>query len=113
VASRGGIEFVMPQWDRMKLVFLAITLIFTGCDTVTITQGTSISAEELEQFFRKHQIDNNMPVALKKRSLGDGYLATIHGYPDNLSVCMQLIEPYNKNPKMSDIPGTYFCEELR
>jgi hypothetical protein len=34
-------------------------------------------------------------------------------YPSNLSVCEQLIEPYNKDQSKSALPGEYFCEELR
>ena len=78
-----------------------------------MTRGESISAFALEQFFRKHQIDGNYAVALKKRSLGESYLATIHGYPDNLSVCQLLIELYNNDPGLSVVGGEYFCETLR
>jgi hypothetical protein len=53
-------------------------------------------------------------VALKKRTLGGvAYLATIHGFPNNRSVCEEIIAPYNKDPSLSVIPGEYFCEELR
>ncbi len=75
--------------------------------------GDSITSEELEQMLRKHKINGYHAVALKKRSVVDAYLATIHGYPDNLGVCMQIIEPYNKNSDLSAIPGTYYCEELK
>jgi hypothetical protein len=44
---------------------------------------------------------------------GSAYLATIHGYPNNRSVCEQIIAPYNKDAALSVIPGEYFCEELR
>ena len=47
-------------------------------------------------------------------TLGDvAYLATIHGYPNNLSVCKELIAPYNKDSSKSVIAGEYYCEELR
>ena len=86
--------------------------VLAGCGKLTITNGDSITATELESFFRKHKIDNNYAVALKKRSTSDAYLATIHGYPDNLSVCKSLIEPYNKDLSLSVISGNYYCEEL-
>ena len=42
-------------------------------------------------------VDGHYAVAIKKRSLGgESYLATVHGYPTNLSVCEQLIAPYNQ-----------------
>jgi len=89
------------------LLMLSIILILTGCGKTTLTE------EKLESFFRKHKVGSDYPVALKKRSIAESYLATIHGYPDNLSVCEQIIEPYNKNQKLSDIEGEYYCEVLR
>ena len=96
------------------IVTIAIAVIITGCNQVTVTTGNSVSEEELETFFRKHRVGNNRAVALKKNSLGSiSYLATIHGYTNNLSVCNEVIAPYNKDATLSTIPGTYFCEELR
>ena len=43
---------------------------------------------------------------------GTDHLITIHGYADDLSVCMQLIEPYNKDPSLSTLPGAYSCVPL-
>ena len=96
------------------VLVIALALFIVGCNKLTITTGKSISDKELEQFFRKHQVDDNYAVALKKKSLDvTSYLATIHGYPNNLSVCSELIVPYNKDASLSTMPGTYFCEELR
>jgi hypothetical protein len=76
--------------------------------------GDSITNEQLESFFRAHKVEGNHVVALKKRSLGAvSYLATIHGYPDNRSVCEELVVPYNKGSSASVISGDYYCEELR
>lgn len=51
--------------------------------------------------------------ALVKDSLGGtAWLATIHGYPDNGSVCAELIEPYNRDPELSTVPGVYRCDEI-
>ena len=98
----------------MRILLIAgIILMPSGCEKITITSGDSITTEKLENFFRKHKVDGNYPVALKKRSIAESYLATIHGYPDNLSVCKQIIEPYNKDPKLSTIEGDYYCEVLR
>jgi hypothetical protein len=88
-------------------LMLSIILMLTGCGKTTLTE------EGLESFFREHKVGSDYPVALKKHSITESYLATIHGYPDNLSVCEQVIEPYNKNQKLSDIEGTYYCEVLR
>jgi len=101
--------------ETMKKVLLITALVMiAGCNQVTITTGDSISEAELEQFFKKHKVGRNHAVALKKKSVGGmSYLATIHGYPNNLSVCNELIAPYNKDASLSTIPGIYFCEELR
>jgi len=87
-------------------LILSIALLLSGC-------GKTLTEEELESFFRKHKIEGSYPVALKKRSVADAYLATIHGYPDNLSVCKEIIEPYNKNQELSTVEGEYYCEVLR
>lgn len=58
-------------------------------------------------------MDGNTVAAIKKRSFAQSYLATVHGYPNNMSVCEELIEPYNKDPSLSGVPGEYYCEELR
>ena len=98
----------------MKAVLLiAAAVAMSGCSPISITHGTSIASPDLEQFFHKHMIDGNYAVALKKRSFVVSYLATIHGYSDNLSVCEQLIEPYNKDASLSILSGEYYCEELR
>ncbi|SMM98462.1 hypothetical protein SPONN_2403 [uncultured Candidatus Thioglobus sp.] len=97
-----------------KIVIIVSILLLSGCTDVSIVSGESIESKELEDFFRKHKIDENYPVALKKHSLGgESYLVTIHGYPNNLSVCQQFIEPYNKGSETSMIAGTYFCSVLR
>jgi hypothetical protein len=76
--------------------------------------GDSITNEQLEGFFRAHKVEGKSVVALKKRSLGvTSYLATIHGYPDNLSVCEEVAAPYDKDSSTSVISGEYYCEELR
>jgi len=89
-----------------------VVLLVAGCAGGAF--GDSISEVELEKFFRARKVEGNHVVALKKRSVGVvAYLATIHGFPDNQSVCEELIAPYNKDESMSTIGGDYFCEELR
>ena len=92
--------------------FLTITL--QGCNALSVTVGDSIKDNELEEFFKKHTVNGNRAVALKKRSLGGvSYLATIHGYRTNHSVCEEIIAPYNKDSSKSVIGGEYFCEDLK
>lgn len=49
---------------------------------------------------------------MKDTSVGPAWLATIHGYPSNLSVCEELIAPYNEDPELSVIGGSYYCEAI-
>jgi hypothetical protein len=101
-----------PTVSLLGLV-IAVTLLM-GCDQVTVATGDTVTSSEVEAFFRKHKVDGTHAVAMKKRSMGgEGYLATVHGYPNNRSVCEEIIEPYNKDASLSVIPGQYFCEELR
>jgi hypothetical protein len=96
-----------------RIMTLALVAMAAGCGPVSVTFGDSVTAAEVEQFFRKHRVDRIPAAALKKRSVGVQYLATVHGYPNNLSVCNEIIAPYNRDSSLSTIPGTYFCEELR
>ena len=43
---------------------------------------------------------------------GTDHLMTIYGYAYDLAICMQLIEPYNRGPSLSVIPGVYSCVPL-
>lgn len=93
---------------------IAFVAMLAGCTPGTMTLGDSITNEQLESFFRAHRVEGNHAVALKKRSVGlVSYLATVHGYPNNRSVCEELVAPYNRDSSESTIPGEYYCEELR
>jgi hypothetical protein len=68
---------------------------------------------ELVKTYQGKPAGTSRAYALHKQTVGGpAWLATIHGYPDNKTVCEQLIEPYNSGEMPSDLPGTYFCEEL-
>ena len=84
---------------------------------LTVPNG-DLSDEELESFLRSHTISGNHAVAIKKRTtLGSqvavSFLATIHGYPSNLSVCENLATEQNADQSLSVLPGVYYCEVLR
>jgi len=97
----------------MKCAMLRILgLSAVGCSVGPFDK--SLTEERLEAFFRGRTVQGKAVVALKKRTGGlDAYLATIHGYPNNLCVCEELVKPYNTGASMSTLPGQYFCEELR
>jgi hypothetical protein len=66
--------------------------------------------EDVREFFATHKIGNSPDYAIVKN--GTDYLAVIYGMADDLSVCMDLIKPYNKDPSLSTFSGTYSCVPL-
>lgn len=92
----------------MKKIIIIFFIIFsTGCSTTTAREA---SQEDLQEFFRTHRIDKSIDYAIMKN--GTDHLATIHGYADDKSVCLELIKPYNEDPSLSSLPGTYTCVPL-
>ena len=76
----------------------------TGCSVRQADQS------DVQRFFSKHKIGSSADYAVMKN--GDDHLMTIHGYVDDYSTCMDLIEPYNRDPALTVVPGTYSCERL-
>jgi hypothetical protein len=98
----------------MKAIFLVLFALSLGCNHDSVPKQGSISSKALEEFFRDHKIEGNFPAAIKKRNdFGISYIATVHGYPNNMLVAQDIVNVFNKNPSLSAIPGTYYCEELR
>lgn len=102
-----------------KLICVMTVLFLMGCDVSSPSVNKkNLSEDDLESFFRGKTISGNYAAAIKLRFTlplpGVAYIGTIHGYPNNLTVCEELIEPYNADPTLTVIPGgAYFCEELR
>lgn len=101
-----------------KVRALYVLFLITVFYIPTTAYSKDLTEEEVESFFRKNTISGNYAAAMKIRFTvpvpGVAYLGTIHGYPDNLSVCEELIAPYNMDPSLTTIPGsTYYCELLR
>lgn len=101
-----------------KIIMVFAFLSLAGCEPILSSGGGNLTEEELDGFFRKHTISGNHAAAIKLRFTipqpGTSYLGTIHGYPNNLAVCEELIAPYNEDPSLTTIPGsTYYCEVLR
>ena len=95
----------------MRYFFLLSAIILSGCDN---SPGTLEDFnDDLLRTLQNKPTDLGKPAMLMKSGSAEGdWLATIHGYPNNLEVCEQLIEPYNSDPSMSVIPGQYFCREV-
>lgn len=90
----------------MKKIILILlsALTLNGCSNKPADQ------EDLKQFFSNHKIGSSPDYAIVKN--GNDYLATIHGYMDDLTVCLDLIKPLNENPDTSVVPGMYTCVPL-
>lgn len=96
------------------VVMLALAAMLIGCSQVGILADHNLSEAQLKSFFRHHTISGHPAVALEKRSMGGvSYLMTIHGYPNSLKVCQEIVRRYNENPSLSVIPGHYYCEVLK
>lgn len=66
----------------------------------------------LAETYSRKPSDYSVAYKLMKRGAANSWLATIHGYPDNGAVCEELIEPYNNDPSLSVMSGTYYCEAI-
>ena len=98
----------------MRRAILLIPILAATTLLLALGWGGDLSSSDVEEFFRGHKVDGYYAVAIKKRSpAGVIYLSTVHGFPTNMSVCEDLIVPYNKDPSLSVLGGEYFCEELR
>lgn len=49
---------------------------------------------------------------MKESPTGEDWLLTVHGLPDNKAVCDEIVEPYNSDPSLSAMSGTYICVEI-
>lgn len=94
----------MKPWQRTGLIIIGLTAAIAACGVQDSDQ------DDVQRFFAGHKIGTSPDYAVMKN--GTDHLMTIHGYADDLSVCMQLIEPYNKDPSLSTLPGTYSCVPL-
>jgi hypothetical protein len=90
---------------RTIIVLLFAFLPLSACD-----QQKEVDQEAVRKFFAKNRVGPSPDYAIMKN--GTDHLATIHGYMNDRETCLQLIEPYNKNPSLSLLPGTYTCVAL-
>ena len=105
--------------NRLIIALLApamainLLMVCDGKGNRAVAQNNNLSENDVENFFRQHTGEGNLAVARTKRSLGTGtYFATVHGYPNNLAGCEEVLAPYNTDVSRSAISGEYFCEVL-
>ena len=90
----------------MLIFALVFSVTLVGCEW----KAQDSDQNDVKAFFAKHKIGSSPDYAVMKN--GTDHLMTIHGYTDDLAVCMQLIEPYNRGSSLSVIPGGYSCVPL-
>jgi len=88
------------------IIALLAFLPFIGCES-----GQKVVGQEaVKEFFAKNRVGSSPDYAVMKN--GTDHLLTVHGYGNDLDVCLRLIEPYNRDPSLSTIPGIYTCVPL-
>ena len=82
------------------------------CNLAACNQRIDYAQQEknLKKFFAKNKMGNSPDYAIVKN--GTDYLITIHGCIDDLAVCQQIIELYEKQPSLQGFPGYYTCVPL-
>jgi len=96
---------------RLSILFVA-TVLVSGCDQKP--SNLTEFNEDLREVLATKPAELGRPAALMKDGAGGpDWLATVHGYPNNREVCEEIVKPYNEDPELSVIPGTYYCEEIR
>lgn len=94
----------MKPWQRKVLTLIMVAATLTGCGVQKADQT------DVQRFFSTHKVGSSPDYAVMKN--GTDHLLTIYGYVDDLATCMQFIEPYNKDPSLSVVPGIYSCVPL-
>lgn len=93
----------------MRLVIILpiiVFLFFAGCDV----GQKEITQEDVKDYFSDNRVGSFSDYAVIKN--GTDHLITVHGYADDLSVCLSLIEPYNRDASLSVFAGQYTCVPL-
>ena len=86
---------------------IVITALFSFSCQQSPKEVDQVSVKE---FFSKHRVGQSPDYAVIKN--GKDHLLTIHGYANDLDVCLRLIEPYNRDSSLSVTPGSYECVPL-
>jgi len=96
--------------NQLRASILIMLIFATSCSGQETARDFDERLQEV-YWTRPNQLDPAYAV-VKTGVGGDAWLATVHGFPDNSSVCWELIEPYRNDPSLSDLPGEYTCRAL-
>jgi protein involved in sex pheromone biosynthesis len=89
----------------IKLICLCF--IVSGCS------NKQIEEKDIVEYFKTHKTTSSTYAIVKNSDVsGDNYLGVFFGLSDNFAACAEIIKPYNENPELSVISGTYRCERL-
>ena len=106
-------ELKLDKTTKILLGVIALCL-FLNASNVFISdahaKAKKISQEQLKEYFSKHRVGSSPDYAVVKN--GDDYLFTIHSYRDDKATCEEVIKPYNDDPKLSIVKGSYECVRL-
>lgn len=95
---------------EMRVIVLLMMFLVIGCSKPETAKEFDQQLQEA-YWNRPDQLDPAYAI-IKSGLGGDAWLATVHGFPDNRAVCMELIEPYQNDPSRSALPGKYTCRVL-
>jgi hypothetical protein len=90
----------------IAIIMLTVVVSVIGCES----KQKVVEQEAVKEFFAKNRVGSSPDYAVMKN--GTDHLITIHGYDDDLGVCLKLIEPYNNDLSLSVLPGKYTCVPL-
>ena len=82
----------------MRYLILLLAILLAACEK-------SDNLDKPRQFFSANKIGSGADFGLMKR--GSDHVATVHGFVDDLSVCMKFAEVLNREE-----PDTYSCVPL-
>lgn len=97
---------MLDNRSSLLIFSLVFSVALAGCEW----KAQDSNQNDVKAFFAKHKVGSSPDYAVMKN--GTDHLLTIHGYTDDLAVCMQIIEPYNRDASLSVIPGVYSCVPL-
>lgn len=94
----------MKTLPSETVMLVVVSTLLCGCGVREVDQ------RDVQRYFSTHRVGSSPDYAIMKN--GTDHLITIHGYSDDRAVCLQIIEPYNKDSSLSVFPGTYSCVPL-
>jgi len=93
----------------MRTAIIIVLLVLVSLTSCEMGQKV-VGQETVKEFFAKNRVGSSPDYAVMKN--GTDHLLTIHGYSNDMDVCLRLIEPYNRDSSLSTIPGSYTCVPL-